>query len=202
MSNKGYTYLLEQDEYLKIGFTLNLKQRLSQYNTHSAKSNMLYFIKGNEEKSLHEKFKNYNYRNEWFYYSKIIIEYFKEKGFCYPTNKEEQITFTTKCIKDICSLSPQYCFSVFSFLCTRFKNYDLFITRSIRNEIQQACNICRSSVTLAINALNKHKFIIRLTRGRYIFNPKYVLFDDTSKFIDLLNQIDIEPNEELLEIIE
>lgn len=74
------TYLIQQGNYLKIGYTSNLKNRLKQYDTHNMYYKLLYVINGNCEKELHEMFKEYHYKKEWFHKNKEILNEFKKRG--------------------------------------------------------------------------------------------------------------------------
>lgn len=76
----GYTYLIEQQDKYKIGFTTDLGKRMSQYKTHNCDFKLLYVIRGNIEKELHNKFKEYKVYTEWFNADIEILSYFKENG--------------------------------------------------------------------------------------------------------------------------
>jgi hypothetical protein len=77
MNNGEVTYLIQQGNYLKIGYTSNLKHRLKQYNTHNADYKLLSVINGDYERELHSMFENLKYRDEWFHYSDDIIKQFR-----------------------------------------------------------------------------------------------------------------------------
>lgn len=76
-------YLIShQNEYLKIGYTNNIKKRLAQIQVSiPIKLEVLHLIKGdfNLEKELHSLFKEYSSNGEWFYYNDKIINYFKSQ---------------------------------------------------------------------------------------------------------------------------
>lgn len=74
------TYLIEQDNFYKIGFTRNLKSRIDGYETHNINFKVIGYILRNEEKELQEKFRDFHYKKEWFYKNPIIVEEFKNRG--------------------------------------------------------------------------------------------------------------------------
>lgn len=76
-------YLIShENKFLKVGYTKNIHRRLSQLQVSSpVKLDLLHLIEGdtNLEKELHLLFDNYSAQGEWFYFSDLIIEYFKDK---------------------------------------------------------------------------------------------------------------------------
>jgi len=61
-----YTYIIECQDYIKIGFTTDMNTRLNAYNTHNPLYKVLRVIDGNYESFLHRKFSNKRFKNEWF----------------------------------------------------------------------------------------------------------------------------------------
>lgn len=72
-------YLIEQDNYYKIGYTSNLERRLKEYSTHNINFKLIDTIEGDKsfEDLLHKKFKHLKYNNEWFHKNDEILKYFK-----------------------------------------------------------------------------------------------------------------------------
>lgn len=70
-------YLIKSGKYLKIGFTDNIKQRLTQYKTNNPEYQVLGIKEGSrkDEYILHKKLKDYLLPNntEWMYYDEKII---------------------------------------------------------------------------------------------------------------------------------
>ena len=80
MNNDSYIYFIEQEKqnFVKIGFATNIKNRLGSLQTGSPYNLILRgYIKGdrNFECELHLKFKNYNIGGEWFTLSDEIKEF-------------------------------------------------------------------------------------------------------------------------------
>jgi hypothetical protein len=71
-------YLIQSENYLKIGYTDNVGKRLKQYDTYNPNYKLLGIDFGNEEdeKNLHYLCKEYLYKTEWFNYNEKIIEIF------------------------------------------------------------------------------------------------------------------------------
>lgn len=69
-----FTYIIsdETKNYIKIGKTINIKNRFSGLQTGSpTKLTLEGWFEGDIEKLLHKEYKNDNHRNEWFTYSTL-----------------------------------------------------------------------------------------------------------------------------------
>lgn len=62
-------YLIEDRDYLKIGFTTDLEQRISSYKTTNCYAKLIDSKPGSrlDEKALHLLCEQYHYNREWFY---------------------------------------------------------------------------------------------------------------------------------------
>lgn len=66
-------------EYVKIGFTDNIKQRISHLQGFTpVKLNLLRLVKGSydDEQNIHAKFKQHHRNGEWYYVHQDILNYF------------------------------------------------------------------------------------------------------------------------------
>jgi len=75
-----YVYLFTDGEHYKIGYTKDIKKRLSSINTGNAKNiEIVDYIIGSKsiEKKLHKKFDHLKIKGEWFLKDNEILEYFK-----------------------------------------------------------------------------------------------------------------------------
>lgn len=72
-------YLIEDRDFLKIGYTANLESRMKTYKTHNPHVVLLSSKDGNrvDEKKLHSLCKEYLYDTEWFYNNDKVKEIFK-----------------------------------------------------------------------------------------------------------------------------
>ena len=76
----GTLYLIQSNDYIKIGYTVNLEKRLKQYNTHNPEYKILYVREGtaSDEYFLHKIFEKYLINDtEWMQYNEYIINTFK-----------------------------------------------------------------------------------------------------------------------------
>ena len=180
---QGFTYLIQQDEYLKIGFTNNLFNRIRQYETHNVNPNLIYYIIGNVEKELHQLFYEYKYKNEWFYYNDNIIKYFNENGIkCLDENYFEiyinifasacdnltgnAIKFFSKCLKH--SLKDQ-----------GEGNYFMINDPYLQQEFISAG--LKSNVSKYLKELIDNEFIYKIRRCQYGINPMIAYCGDKHK---------------------
>jgi DNA-binding XRE family transcriptional regulator len=70
------------DEFCKIGFTNNIRQRMKQLQVaNPMKMDLMFLVEGdlNEETHLHKAFNHLNIKGEWFKLSPEIENYFKLK---------------------------------------------------------------------------------------------------------------------------
>lgn len=74
-------YLIQSSDFLKIGYTSNLEQRIKKYKTHNPDFKIIATRKGNkkDEIYLHRLLHKYRVdKTEWFSYSTFIIKVFRE----------------------------------------------------------------------------------------------------------------------------
>lgn len=77
-------YLIQDRDYLKIGYSANVDQRKKAYETTNCYAEII-MVK--DEKTLHELCKQWHYKNEWFYYNDEIIRIFEQ----YHSDYEERL---------------------------------------------------------------------------------------------------------------
>lgn len=102
----GKLYLIQSGEYLKIGFTKNLQERIKSYNTHNPNYKLLETRDGTyaDESYLHKKLKKFsiNRNSEWMYYDNIIIKTFKTSSLPHlkPLKGDRREKIVKKIIKE------------------------------------------------------------------------------------------------------
>lgn len=71
-------YLIENENFYKIGYSTNVKSRMQTYKTHNPDCNLINVIEGtnNDEKNLHKICEKYRYSKEWFYKNDDILKIF------------------------------------------------------------------------------------------------------------------------------
>lgn len=108
----------------------------------------------------------------------------------------------------VCGVKPDFCAKVYMYLCMKATDNEIYITKSIRDDIQSYCGISKSSSVLALKILDENGIIKRVERGRYLLNPVYSWSGKSSDRALLLDKakvsikIELMPNEELYEEIE
>lgn len=193
MNNEEVTYLIQQGNYLKIGYTSNLKNRLKQYDTHNMYYKLLYVINGNCEKELHEKFKKYKEKTEWFKYNDEIIEYFKNRNTENEVIKSVNsvsININSEWINKIEQISE---YKVLLW-CLEFSNNNLInLNIDILNKIQNKTEYKIQSIRNTIVSLVKKDLLIKdkTKRGIYYLNKKYFW---KGKISDITKNIDLNVN--------
>lgn len=74
-------YLIKSGEYMKIGYTENLRNRMTQYTTDNPSYDLLCICNGTlvDESRWHEKYPKTS--GEWGYYNENIVKEFAEKAY-------------------------------------------------------------------------------------------------------------------------
>ena len=87
-------YLIKSQNYLKIGYTDNLKDRLRSYDIHNPQYELLDICNGTikDETAIHHLVEKYNYKSEWYYYNDEIIKIWKKCKKILESGKEIQYT--------------------------------------------------------------------------------------------------------------
>ena len=97
MPLRNCIYYILIDQYIKIGYTNDLRKRLKQYKTHTPTIRILGLEKGSilKEKEIHAKFNNYRINNEFFTFNYELLKYisnidYGENVFFYfPTKRKD-----------------------------------------------------------------------------------------------------------------
>ena len=89
-------YLIEDRDYLKIGYANNIKDRMSGYRMHNCYATLISSKEGLmcNEKELHELCKQWQYRGEWFYNTPEVKQIFEE----YNSFKESDFIWLKKLV--------------------------------------------------------------------------------------------------------
>lgn len=87
-------YLIESGDYYKIGYSINIKNRMHSYSTNNPNYTLLDQCIGNEttEKLLHEKLKHLRVKGEWFKKDQEVLYIWGfYKVICSEVSKSEEI---------------------------------------------------------------------------------------------------------------
>lgn len=190
----GYTYLIEQQDKYKIGFTTDLKRRMSQYKTHNSDFKLLYIIKGNQEKELHEKFKEYKVYSEWFDMCNDILSYFKTNGISIFDDKEfieldrDVFFYTISRMKSLVDIKVFAC-------CLKFAvkreegNIILTSESSFKKKIKEECNINEQNLCRSLTRLCDSGLLYKNRRAEYIINPQVAYLGNKAERAKLILEI-------------
>lgn len=166
MDQGGYTYLIRQGDYLKIGYTTDVIRRLKSYGTHNAAFELLYYISGNVERELHNKFSGYRYKNEWFRYSDEIVAYFRANGYSYMYYYVG-IDALSNIVNNISGNALRLLIR-----CMAYSDRDgVFKINADFKEFVRELKVL-SNLNMYLNELIKHGCIFRIGRGVYGINSK------------------------------
>lgn len=98
-------YLIDNRVHYKIGFTTNIKNRLTQYKTESCDNNIINYKIGSkeDEKNLKHLLKPYKYQGEWCDRNQKVLDIFNNYESKYPFDIKELInsykTYLINCLK-------------------------------------------------------------------------------------------------------
>ena len=89
-------YLIKSGDYIKIGFSNDVANRMRSYKTCNPDFQILDIQIGSEidEKNWHERLFMYKYRREWFHFNQEILELWNS-----TYNKNIQVTLKTDLLK-------------------------------------------------------------------------------------------------------
>lgn len=140
-------YLIQSNNYLKIGYTTNWKTREKHYNTHNPEFTLLKLKEGTsaDEKYLHKLCNNYRIKNEWYEYNPNIIKIFME----YKSTKEEPRT-----TKEHVTSTEQILYELLKLM--NHKTKELKINSDDRKTIMQKCQIKKSCLSKKISSFIKN----------------------------------------------
>ena len=152
-------YVLKINNYIKVGSTTDLKQRLNAYNTHNPYTPIilreLYDCGQEDEFALHNELKDYLVKGEWFEYNpqtEAIINNYTVK---YPEK----------------SVAKPYIVNgnallIFTYLQKLAKADVVHLSTELRTKLAEDLNLNKSNVSRYLKILLDNKFI-EGGRGKY-----------------------------------
>lgn len=189
-------YLIEQDNYYKIGYTSNLERRLKEYSTHNINFKLIDTIEGDKsfEDLLHKKFKHLKYNNEWFHKNDEILEYFKNTKGIKEISKEFVYTFPRVLEKTRELTEASLKVLNYIILNAGFAGNppigNIFNLNGFYEDIIEKTQLKKSAITKALKKLVEVTLLIKdkKARGIYYVNPLYFW---KGKLSDRINSIDV-----------
>lgn len=173
-------YLIENENLYKIGYTANLKTRMSTYKTHNPECVLINTIEGssNDEKQLHKLCEEYRYSKEWFYKNDDILELFNN----YKTiewNNWDEIKISIDNFIDYVKQKimffqttdwrPEMKYELHSKLSTFFKNVETLTKVNDYDEYYKKWQFVKN---FYFNKMNKLEFITILSLNDIVDNSK------------------------------
>ena len=161
------------NNFCKIGYSTNPKNRLNQLQTGSAFSvNLLASLEGTmeDERNLHKKFKNFKLKGEWFDYCTEIKEYF---------NVEDQIKMYPE-ILGVFMQMEQSEIRTFGYLLRYADGTKFDISKKIRNDIAENPGLNPMTIYNIVPKLVEKKLIFKHDSGLYQINPRYAFQGSSS----------------------
>lgn len=180
-------YLIQSDNFLKIGFTNDLKARMNAYNTHNPKFKLINSKEGTteDEKTLHNKFKHLKSKTEWFVFSEEIIDGFNNY---IPINKNlnrgDYIQVYLEDMSGLMQISSKNEILILMWL-WKFSVYVdenqtgignmISLNKTLLNKISYETSIQEQSIRNMISSLKKKNLLLTKDgeRGVYYLNPVY-----------------------------
>lgn len=194
-------YLIESENYYKIGYTKDLNQRLKSYNTVNPDYVVLLVEEGeiSDETELHNLCKKFHYKLEWFHKNPEIINiwnnYFTEKK-----NNSDVCTINISLLNnpELYNLSKAE-FNVLSVMwfmaSTYYSNHALgnriSCDKQFRDIVHNKTNLAESTIKAAIADLVKKNMLIKDKdyKGVYYLNPDYFFKGKLSDRNKIIKQI-------------
>jgi len=184
-----YLIYNKNNKTCKIGHSKNPKKRLIDLQVSSSDTLELLFTKEGgsfEESLLHEKYKDYLIRGEWFNYIpemsidfngyKLNIEYVR----FYYENIIEQKRFPSEREIELLSLLISK---------MKFATIDIYINTSLVKDLADKMNVTTRTIYNCIDSLIKKDFIYNPFQHKYLLNPNYVFNGPEDDRIKALNSI-------------
>lgn len=174
-------YLIKSNNYLKIGYTKNIINRMQHYRTHNPEYQLLAYRGGNiqAEKLLHVLLSNYFLdTTEWMRYDNFILELFSSivlpedyllesesnKVFFIEDSSEEIIETTI--LSKIFNIKSITALKVFLWLNNNKDDNICYLPTDTRNKLLQQLNISNNMLTNALKAL-KDSNLIKGEKGTF-----------------------------------
>lgn len=161
-----YLVVCRSNSTCKIGYSIKPDKRVVALQTSNAfELELVTFIDGSvdDERKLHEKFKEFRLSGEWFLYSREIKEFFNDDsdGFRTYYNFENMFKITSgtnhKVLLKMCSMAE-------------YNTGRIILSTSVRVEIMQLLGISSSMLSRSLADLKQLRFITG-DKGDYYLNP-------------------------------
>lgn len=189
-------YLIESNEYYKIGYAKDIKERMKAYETTNPNFKIISYKEGSiqDETCLHRLCKEYKYKNEWFYKKEEVLNIWNN---FIPENKKYNQK-SNLVIIDLDYISPFYKLksdnakNLLVWMCehAEWNTGEVNLTTADRNKISEIFGICNNTITNNLQALKKLN-LISGEKGKFMINPQIFWKGDTKTRGQLLKDGEI-----------
>jgi hypothetical protein len=178
-----YLIKSEKTNTCKIGYASNPENRLAQLQTGNPFAlELVAVIEGDipEEKRIHQMFKSYRLKGEWFEYSVEIKEYFKV---------EEHYLIYESMI-EIMKNSNDVKLKLYAGLIEKYSQSQSFtMTKDLKHEIANQTGCKSRSLDTAFTDLVRKNVVVKIAPQLYKVNPRHVFKGSTSNRNEALKAV-------------
>ena len=194
-------YLIESQDYYKIGYTKNITSRLKSYNTTNPNFTLLLTEEGDttDESTLHHLCKEYRYKLEWFHKNPKILEiwntYFSNKpkenevsvivmldnSEFYSLSKAESNVLSVAWLMSSYYSDPEF----------KFPGNRISCDKQFRDIVHNKTGLAESTIKAAIASLAQKEMLLKDKeyKGIYYLNPDYFFKGKLSDRTKAIKQI-------------
>lgn len=174
-------YLIKDTDFLKIGYSSNIEERMKEYATHNPSYELIGVREGDKEfeKFFHNRFKEFRLRNEWFEYKDIIVEDFlnyKDKIYNYPEGESISTMFVFFKLGDkLLEMKSFTSINIIFYIAShcQYNTGKILFSSDERKRCAKATGKSTNSITNALKTLEDYNLIKRLPEKYIYVNPLY-----------------------------
>ena len=191
-------YLIEDDSYYKIGYTINIYNRLNNYKTHNLNARLVSIKDGNleDEKLLHIKLSKYLVSNEWYLKDRAVLDELNN----YDSNELRRKFITNKICDEYVmyneaftkanSIYKEFIISIIPYVSETYEGKignNFTLNDYVESEIASKLGIRPIDVRGVVSQLKFSKILIKdkLIDNNYWISPKY-LYVGNIKYLENL----------------
>ena len=174
---KNMIYLIKNRNYLKIGYSNNIEERLKNYNIHNPNYELLAIRDGTREFEtfLHNRFKNLQVKGEWFLYSEDIVNDFlnyTDSNFNFAVaHSQSHIKIYDSGFKMLKKLKSNTAYNILIYLhsISEYNEGIVYFNNVERKRLMSLLGVKSNAITNALRLLEQSKFLLR--------TPEYILLN-------------------------
>lgn len=184
-------YLLECDNYYKIGYASNLNTRLKHYDTHNPNYKLIDSKEGSQqdETCLHRLCHNFLVKGEWFCKNDDVLKIWNQFT---PKNQKTHCTeihFFDVFYESFYNLQSNLCKNLLMWFLNKSINNIIHVSASSRKDLCIKFGTSNNAITNCLKLLRDNKFLIGKD-GKFLLNPYFVWKGDIKSRIEYLEYWD------------